>query len=98
MPLFAEDDLRVGELAERSLLSKQSMTGLVKACEDAGLVQRRRDPDDGRAFRVRLTPRGNRLRAVADEVLEELDAAVVEQLGRRNQAALVRALKGVIRL
>lgn len=98
VPLFAQDDLRIGELAERSLLSKQSMTGLVQACERDGLVERRRDPDDGRAFRVRLTPRGRRLQDAAEEVQAELDAAVVERIGRRNREALARALKGVIQL
>jgi DNA-binding MarR family transcriptional regulator len=98
MPLFERDGLRVGEIAVRARLSKQSMTALVRQCEDGGLVRRRRDPGDGRAFRVELTARGREFRGVVDEVLGELDAVVLTALGRRQHDALVRALKGVMEL
>ena len=41
MPLFEQDGLRVGEIGERSRLSKQSMTRLLAQCEADGLVRRR---------------------------------------------------------
>jgi DNA-binding MarR family transcriptional regulator len=98
MPLFQQDDLRIGELAERAALSKQSMTALVRACEDAGLVERRRDPADGRAFRVRLTSRGRRFQRVAQAILADLDGEVRALLGPRQRDALVEALRGVMQL
>jgi len=98
VPLFERDGLRLGELATAARLSKQAMTGLVKRCEADGLVERERDPVDGRAFHVRLTARGRAFRAVADEVLGELDDELMQALGTRNHDALVRALKGVIEL
>ncbi len=98
VPLFERDGRRLGELAAASRLSKQAMTGLVKRCELDGLVERKHDPADGRAFRVQLTARGRDVQAVADEVLGELDAALVGSLGAANRDALVRALKGVIDL
>lgn len=98
VPLFERDGLRLGELAGAARLSKQAMTGLVKRCEAVGLVQRETDPEDGRAFNVRLTARGRALRAVAQEVLSELDDELVRGLGARNRDALIRALKGVIDL
>ena len=98
VPLFERDGLRLGELAAVSRLSKQAMTGLVKLCEQDGLVVRERDADDGRAFRVSLSARGRRFQAVADEVLHELDEQLVRSLGTRKYDALVGALKGVIDL
>jgi DNA-binding MarR family transcriptional regulator len=98
VPLFEQDGLRLGELAAAARLSKQAMTGLAKRCEADDLVERERDPVDGRAFNVRLTSRGRALRAVADDVLRELDDELVQALGTRNHDALVRALKGVIEL
>ena len=98
VPLFEQDGLRVGELASAARLSKQAMTGLVRRCEEAQLVQRERDSADGRAFRVRLTSRGRELRTVADQVLAELDAELVRSLGTDGHEALVKALKGVIEL
>lgn len=98
VPLFERDGRRLGELAAAARLSKQAMTGLVARCEADGLVERERDLADGRAFNVRLTARGRAFRAVAGEVLAELDDELVRSLGPRNHDALVRALKGVIEL
>ena len=98
VPLFERDGLRLGELAAMSRLSKQAMTGLVKRCEQDGLVVRERDADDGRAFRVTLSARGRRFQAVADDVLRELDEELVRLLGTRKHDALSEALKGVIDL
>jgi len=98
MPLFEQDARRIGELATAARLSKQSMTGLVAACEQAGLVERERDASDGRAFVVRLTTRGRRFQTVAERVLDDLDRALRDVLGPRTHDALVTALKGVIEL
>ena len=98
VPLFDRDGLRLGELAAAARLSKQAMTGLVKLCERDGLVERARDPDDGRAFNVRLAERGRAFRTIADEILRELDDELVTAMGTRNRDALIEALKGVIEL
>jgi DNA-binding MarR family transcriptional regulator len=99
VPLFAaERDLRLGEIADRARLSKQAVTGLVKLCEEDGLIARTRDPDDGRAFRISLTRRGRRLQAAAEATLAELDDEVVAVLGVRKRDALIEALKGVMDL
>jgi DNA-binding MarR family transcriptional regulator len=98
VPLFEQDGLRLGELAARARLSKQSITGLVRLCEQAGLVVRERDPDDGRAFRVRLTARGDRFRSVAEAVLGEIDDELRRSLGTPNHEALKAALRGVMDL
>src|SRR5215218_11189616 len=96
MPLFEQDGLRVGEIGAQARLSKQSMTRLVRDCEAAGLVRRRRDDRDGRAFRVELTARGRRLRALAERVLAELDEEVLAAIGPHDTDALKTALKGVM--
>ena len=98
VPLFDRDGRRVGELAAAARLSKQSLTGLVAACEQAGLVERDRDASDGRAFVVRLTTRGRRFQTVAERVLDDFDRELRSVLGPRNHDALVTALKGVLEL
>ena len=98
IPLFERDGLRLGELASVARLSKQAMTGLVKRCEADGLVERARDPGDGRAFNVRLTGRGRALQGVVDRILRELDGELERSLGKQERDALTRALKGVMDL
>jgi DNA-binding MarR family transcriptional regulator len=98
VPLFERDGLRLGALAAAARLSKQAMTGLVTRCEADGLVERVPDPEDGRAFNVRLTRRGRAARTVTGDVLEDLDSELVRALGVRDRDALIRALKGVMDL
>jgi MarR family transcriptional regulator, organic hydroperoxide resistance regulator len=98
VPLFEEDELRIGELARRSRLAKQTMTTMVRLLEREGLVSRERDAADRRAFLVRLTPRARRFRPVAEKVLRELDELVCSRLSTNQRAALPAALKEVIDL
>ena len=51
IPLLEEDGLRIGEIARRARLSKQTMTTMVRLCERDGLIERVPDPDDRRAAR-----------------------------------------------
>src|SRR5438105_12834696 len=91
LPLFEEDGLRMGQIADRARLSKQTMTTLVRLCERDGLVYRERDADDARAFRIHLTERAKDFRPVAEEVLFELDGKVLAPLGERQRRALASA-------
>jgi len=78
IPLFEEDGLRLGDLARRSRLTKQTMTTMVRAVEKAGLVKQRPDPQDGRAARVWLTDEARRFQPVAERVLEKIERAAAQ--------------------
>jgi DNA-binding MarR family transcriptional regulator len=93
VPLFEEDGLRIGELARRARLSKQTMTTMVRLLERDGLVRRERDPDDGRAFRIVLTAKARRFEPVAERTLIELGAIARERLGERWLQAVRHGLK-----
>lgn len=95
VPLFEEEGLRMGELASRAGLSKQTMTTMVRLLERDGLVVRERDPGDGRAFLVSLTERSRAFRPVAARVLAELEALVEERLSRDELAKFHRFLEEV---
>src|SRR5213595_398762 len=81
LPLFEDDGLRMGQIAERARLSKQTMTTMVRLCERDGLVERERDPNDARAFRIYLTQRAKDFKPAAQEILRELDTKVLATLG-----------------
>jgi DNA-binding MarR family transcriptional regulator len=96
VPLFEEDGLRMGELARRSRLSKQTMTTMVRLLERDGLVRREPDPEDGRASRVVLTATARRFEPVARQTLDELGTLAQEQLGGQRLGALKQTLKELI--
>lgn len=50
----------IGEVADYLLLRHHSAVGLIDRAEKAGLVRRRRDKNDQRVVRLRLTPLGAR--------------------------------------
>ena len=98
LPLYEEDGLRMGELARRSRLSKQTMTTMVRRLERDGLVERRGDPDDARATRIHLTARSREFEPVAVEVLAELDCIVRGELGDDPLMAVKTHLRAFIEL
>jgi MarR family transcriptional regulator, lower aerobic nicotinate degradation pathway regulator len=98
LPLFEEDGLRMGELAKRARLSKQTMTTMIRLVERDGLVRRQRDPEDRRAFRIYLTARARSFRPVAESVLRELDELLEEQLSQAELSTLKTSLKEVMSL
>jgi DNA-binding MarR family transcriptional regulator len=98
LPLFEEDGLRMGELAERSHLSKQTMTELVRRLERDGLVERRPDPRDGRASLIFLSARSRAFQPVAEGVLSELDRLTRRQLADDRIEQLKSGLEQLVRL
>jgi DNA-binding MarR family transcriptional regulator len=98
IPLIEEDGLRMGEIARRTRLSKQTMTTLVRLCERDGLVERRRDPADGRVTIVRLTAKARRFQPVAERVLGELEREVEAELGTARRADLRNMLADLAEL
>lgn len=98
LPLWERDGLRMGELARRARLSKQTMTTLVRLAERDGLVARRSDPTDGRATQVRLTETAIELAPVAGHEIDQLHRRVQAELGRPATDAFADALNTVINL
>jgi DNA-binding MarR family transcriptional regulator len=79
---------RVGELAQRAGMAKQSMGYLVEQMAGAGLVEVVPDAQDRRANTVRLTVRGNEVVAMALMLSREYEAHFGALLGERKMAQL----------
>jgi DNA-binding MarR family transcriptional regulator len=92
VPLYEEDGLRMGEIARRARLSKQTMTTMVRLLERDGLVERRPDPQDGRAAVVFLTQRAQAFRPIAEATLRELTDLAQRRLGAATADAVSAAL------
>jgi DNA-binding MarR family transcriptional regulator len=82
--------LRMGELADRLLLSRSGITRLVDRLERQGMIARERCENDGRGFNAVLTPAGRRklaaarpahLKGVRRHFLSQLEPAELDSLG-----------------
>jgi DNA-binding MarR family transcriptional regulator len=98
LPLYEEDGLRMGELAARARVSKQTMTQMIAGLERDGLVERRVDPSDGRAALISLTRRAHRFEPVAAGILIELDRLARRRVGARRVAELKNTLREVMEI
>jgi DNA-binding MarR family transcriptional regulator len=76
--LGRHDGALIGEVAEALDLVPSAMTGLADRMERAGLVQRKPDGADGRAWRVYLTPAGQSVRKRAVARTQTLNSKLME--------------------
>ena len=72
---------RISTLAQRAGLTKQGMGQIVKEAEDAEIVCRIPDPDDGRATLILITDRGRALLSSWAAITRDLDARAEALLG-----------------
>jgi len=86
------DGALIGEAAEALDVAPSAMTGLVDRMERSGLVERRSDPDDGRAQRLHLTDAGREARTVALTGLNTLNTTLTEGFTEAEVDAIARWL------
>ena len=86
------DGLKMNELSRHLMVTGGNVTGIVDPLEKEGLVERRPEPADRRAYRVRLTRAGRKAFA---EMARAHEGWIVELLGglsRKEQAETYRLL------
>ncbi len=94
--LSRREGVNQGGLAELMEVEPITACRMIDRLEEAGLVERRRDPNDRRAWRIYLTdaakPLIERLRAIGNEVTEQALAGIGED-DRERLTALLAAIR-----
>jgi len=90
--LGKSDGALIGDAAEALDVAASAMTGLVDRMDRAGLVQRRPDPNDGRAQRLYLTGKGRIARDQARDGLDSLNARLADDFSEAELAVVARWL------
>jgi DNA-binding MarR family transcriptional regulator len=83
--------LTPSELADRERIRRPTATRLIAVLEDAGLVDRTRDPHDGRSFLVSLSPDGRELLARVRTRKDAYLSRRLRELSPEERATLDRA-------
>ena len=83
---------RLTDLAERSLVTKQTAGHLVDQLQRAGYVRRVPDPTDARARLVQMAERGLAVVAIARRVEAEVEAEWTAHLGQEATSQLRASL------
>lgn len=89
--------LSPGDLQASTMVTSGTMTHRVDQLEKAGLVERRRNPEDGRGFLICLTSKGYEVidRAVTDHVATQ--TTLVAGMTTKQQAQLNELLRLLLR-
>ena len=96
MGSLTKEGVRLSDLADRLGITKQSVGQVVDDLEADGFVLRIPDPDDGRAKRIVIGPRGIEALPVAWQALRESDDLARQVLGDEGVDALRDALERVL--
>lgn len=95
--LWERDGLTPGEVAARVHLSTPTVVNTATRMEEAGLLTRVRDPDDGRLVRLHLTERGRAAREPIEEerrrLMEHATATLTEEERRHLRSALTKIVE-----
>ncbi len=94
--LKRQEGIRQGPLAELIEVEPITLSRMVDRLAEAGLVERRADPADRRAWQLHLTPRARDLLEVMRQTTDQLNEEATEGLSDAERAQLA-ALVGRIR-
>jgi DNA-binding MarR family transcriptional regulator len=86
------EGLRMGELSKRMMVTGGNITGITDQLEQEKLVLRVPDPNDRRAYSVKLTPAGRRAFARMAAVHEEWITALMSGLSKSEKSTLSQLL------
>src|SRR5262249_43902427 len=89
------DGVLMGEAGAALDLGMPGISGLVERTVEAGLIEKRPDPDDGRASRLWLTPAGRRALARAKAGVAELNARLTQGFSDSEIDVVARWLRHV---
>ena len=93
--LGKRDGVLMGEAGAALDLGMPGISGLVERTVEAGLIEKRADPDDGRAWRLWLTPAGRRALARAKAGVAELNARLTQGFSESEMDVVARWLSHV---
>jgi DNA-binding MarR family transcriptional regulator len=79
---------RLTELAERALMTKQSVGEVTTDLERLGYVERVPDPTDGRAKIIHLTQRGREAQAIGRQLIDDLEREWADRFGAERIAVI----------
>lgn len=96
--LNREGPMRVTALAEAEGASQSAMTQLIQRLERQGLVERRADPEDGRASLVAIGEAGRRMWDGRADVRRERIGDMLAGVGADDRVALWLAAQVVVRV
>jgi DNA-binding MarR family transcriptional regulator len=93
--LAQQGEVRAADVKERTTLDKMQVSRALARLEQGGLLARSPDPEDGRAWRVRLLPAGAALYRKIVPMVQAREEYLLSDLSPEEREALAKALDKV---
>ncbi|MEZ4671844.1 MAG: MarR family transcriptional regulator [Anaerolineae bacterium] len=90
------DGMTQSEIAQQLSVQGATITNMLQRMEEAGLVVRRRDPDDNRLVRVYVTETGRAKEQELNEQFQNMQKAIFQNINDSERAELRRLLRQVL--
>jgi DNA-binding MarR family transcriptional regulator len=94
--IASQDGLTQSEIAERLSVQGATVTTMLQKLEEAGLVTRRRDPDDNRLVRVYLTEAGLEKEHAINAQFGNMQAVAFKGISDAERALLCQWMQRII--
>jgi len=91
-----QDGLTQSEIADQLSVQGATVTHMLQRLEEAGLVRRRRDPEDNRLVRVYLTEQGRQKECSINEQFGNMQELIFKGISEEERANLRRWLHQII--
>lgn len=91
--LWERETMNQADLVERLWVQPPTVTKILNRLENAGLIERRTDPEDARRSLVTLTDQGRDLQEPVEEAWRRLDEAMTAGLRQEERLLLRRMLQ-----
>ena len=85
--------VKPSQLAETFATTRGNVSHCISSLEARGLLQRRIDPDDARAYQLALRPQGRRVALRVIAAFDKLQKVFENQIGKTALAAMLKALR-----
>ncbi|MBX3064808.1 MAG: MarR family winged helix-turn-helix transcriptional regulator [Anaerolineae bacterium] len=90
------DGMTQSEIATELSIQGATVTNMLQRMEEAGLVIRRRDPDDNRLVRVYITPEGREKELAINRQFQTMQEMLFTGMSEEERAGLRRLLGQMI--
>jgi DNA-binding MarR family transcriptional regulator len=94
--LWKADGLTQARLGQMLTMDRTTISGVLDRLERHGLVVRKEDPADRRAYRIYLTERGRALEEELGNVSRRVNALISSHLEATERRELIRLLKKLL--
>lgn len=88
-------EIKPSELAEAFQTTRGDVSHCISSLEAKGLVERRIDPEDARAFQLMLKPQGRRRAVRVVGILDRMQRVIEEGMGSSRLATVLERMSAV---